>query len=106
MGIRMRWVILLGGVSALTIGGRPQTGFLDRVYKGPDGDEAKYVLFLPHSYDGKRAFPVILFLHGSGATGTDGRAQVQGALANAIRKREKNFEFITVFPQSHEMSWL
>jgi predicted peptidase len=45
-------------------------------------------------------------LHGSGSSGTDGRAQVQGSLAGAIRKREKDFEFIAVFPQSHESSWL
>ena len=36
----------------------------------------RYVVFLPHDYDGTTAFPLILFLHGSGQVGTDGRKQV------------------------------
>jgi predicted peptidase len=46
-----------------------------------------------------------LFLHGSGHTGTDGRRQLTGALANAIRIREREFPFIAIFPQSHAGSW-
>src|SRR5262249_34001689 len=58
-----------------------------------------------HGYDGKKAFPLILFLHGAGQTGTDGRAQVRGALGRAIRKRETTFPFLTVFPQAHKGGW-
>jgi predicted peptidase len=83
----------------------PPTGFLDKVYKGPGGVEDRYVVFVPHGYDGKRAFPVILYLHGAGLTGTDGREQVKGSLGAAIRKREKTFPFVVVFPQSHGGSW-
>jgi poly(3-hydroxybutyrate) depolymerase len=85
--------------------GQRPTGFLDRVFKAADGTESKYVVFVPHNYDGKKPYPTILFLHGSGATGTDGRAQVKNGLAPAIRKQEKSFPFIAVFPQSHEGSW-
>ena len=63
------------------------------------------MVFIPHEYDGKRAFPVILYLHGAGLTGTDGREQVKGSLGEAIRRREKSFPFIVVFPQSHGGSW-
>jgi predicted peptidase len=86
--------------------GQQQTGFLDRVHKEADGYEVKYVVFLPRDYDAKKSFPTILFLHGAGATGTDGRAQVEGGLAPHIRKQEKSFGFIAVFPQAHEGSWL
>ena len=50
-----------------------------------------FFLRIPAGYDGKKAFPVILFLHGAGLSGTDGRGQVQGALGEAIRKQEKSF---------------
>jgi predicted peptidase len=97
--------LLCLGAIALAHDGTPQTGFLDQIYQGPDGQESKYVVFVPHSYDGNKVFPVILFLHGAGQTGTDGRLQVRGALGEAIRKQEKTFPFVAVFPQSHEGSW-
>jgi predicted peptidase len=95
----------LGVISDASEGGAIPTGFLDKVYKGRGDAPAKYVVFIPHEYDGTRAFPVILYLHGAGLTGTDGREQVKGSLGEAIRKREKTFPFIVVFPQSHEGSW-
>ncbi len=91
-------ILCLGVVSDAYGGGKQQTGFLDKVYTAPDGYEAKYVVFVPHAYDGKKVFPLILFLHGAGLSGKDGRRQTNGALAKAIRKQEKEFAFITVFP--------
>ena len=78
--------------------------FIDKVFKGADG-EAKYAVFLPHDYDGTKAYPVILFLHGSGQTGTDGWRQTTCGLGPAIRQRAREFPFIAVFPQSHEGTW-
>jgi predicted peptidase len=78
-------------------------GFLDRVYKSGD-DEAKYVLFVPHDYKADKAYPVVLFLHGSGSTGIDGKKQVSGISA-AIRANEKSFPAIVVFPQSQKRTW-
>jgi predicted peptidase len=95
----------LGAIAARAGNAMPQVGFLDQVYKGPGGYEAKYVLFLPHGYDGKKPFPLILFLHGFGQKGTDGRKQVEIGLGPAIRKQETTFAFITVFPQSHQGGW-
>jgi predicted peptidase len=81
------------------------TGFINRVYKGADGIEAKYVVFVPHGYHGDRLYPTILFLHGAGEWGTDGQKQVEVGLGPAIRKREKNFPFLVVFPQSQKKTW-
>jgi predicted peptidase len=81
-----------------------ERGFLNRVHKGQGGD-ARYVLFVPHDYKGDRAYPLILFLHGAGETGSDGQKQVRGALAAAVRKQEKTFPFLVVFPQSQKRSW-
>src|SRR5205085_5192088 len=78
-------------------------GFLDRVHK-TDDKEAKYVLFVPADYDGEKPYPVVLFLHGSGSTGTDGKKQVSGISA-AIRADEKKFPAIVIFPQSQKRTW-
>ncbi len=101
----MMRVPLAFGMLLLSMADKPATGFLDRVHKGRDGAEAKYVVFVPHGYDGKKECPVILFLHGAGQVGNDGRAQVAGMLAKAIRAREKTFPFLVVFPQSHFGGW-
>jgi predicted peptidase len=80
-------------------------GFHDRVHKDPDGKDAGYVIFVPHGYDGKKPVPVILFLHGSGQTGTDGKKQAQTGLGQFVRAHEKTFPFLVVFPQSQERTW-
>ncbi len=83
-----------------------KTGFLDRVYKAPDGKEIKYVVFVPVDYKGDKAYPVILFLHGAGERGTDGKKQATVGIGKAIRKDEKTFPFITVMPQAlPEHNW-
>jgi predicted peptidase len=80
-------------------------GFLHRVIKDPDGKESKYVVFVPWDYKGDKPYPVILFLHGSGETGTDGEKQAKVGLGPAIKKQEKTFPFIAVFPQSQQRTW-
>src|ERR1019366_628906 len=52
--------------------GEAKTGFLNKVYKGKDGD-VKYIVFVPKDYTGDKEYPVILFLHGAGESGTDGK---------------------------------
>jgi predicted peptidase len=81
------------------------TGFIHKIYRGPDRVESKYVVFVPHDYDGKSSAPAILFLHGAGQVGKNGLDQIDGGLGEAIRKREQTFPFITIFPQAQEGSW-
>ena len=82
-----------------------KTGFLNRVHKDSDGKEAKYVLFIPHNYSEGGTFPLILFLHGMGESGDDGLKQVKVGLGRAIKKQEKQFPFIAIFPQSQKKNW-
>ena len=77
-----------------------KVGFQDREYK-----EAKYVLFVPDDYTGDKEVPLILFLHGRGESGSDGKKQATVGLGNAIKKNEKTFPFIAIFPQSQKASW-
>jgi predicted peptidase len=80
-------------------------GFLDRVHTGPGGKKARYGLFVPHLYKADKTYPLILFLHGHGESGTDGRRPVEVGLGPAIRQRERTFPFLALFPQSQKFSW-
>jgi predicted peptidase len=84
--------------------GETPTGFLKKVYKGADGD-AKYMIFVPKDYKADKEYPVILFLHGSGETGTDGELPVKAGLGKAIKDKKEDFPFIAIFPQSHKRTW-
>jgi acetyl esterase/lipase/thiol-disulfide isomerase/thioredoxin len=80
------------------------TGFVAKVLRRTDGGESRYVVYIPGDYDAARPSPAILFLHGSGAIGTDGRSHI-GALAKAIAQWDGPFPFITVFPQAPSGDW-
>ena len=111
---RLLLLVGLGGLFALApptahAEDQDMTGFLDRVHKDSDGKEAKYVVFVPKEYDAKgdKTYPVILFLHGSGETQGDrsGKQPVEVGIGPAIKKRAKDFPFITIFPQSQKRTW-
>src|SRR3954454_3036129 len=106
----LRFALFLGVVvavlhaSSLTAGDAVKTGFQEAVYMDKDV-ESKYVVFVPHSYKGEKDYPCILFLHGAGETGKDNKKQVNQGIGKAIKKREKDFPFITIFPQSQKGGW-
>jgi predicted peptidase len=86
----------------------PATGFIDKTFKNADGTTSPYVVFVPKDYDGKKEYPVILFLHGAGETKTEkkgGKMPVEVGLGPAIKKREKDFPFIVVIPRAEGFGW-
>lgn len=99
----VRWVwlfvlgfaVVAGRASAADDGKR---GFVEKVFKD-DAGEHRYVVFVPPKYSPTRATPVILFLHGAGERGTDGRAQLNVGLGALVKAREATFPAIVVFPQ-------
>jgi predicted peptidase len=109
----MRWTYFLPavgfivGVTLLPVQAqqKPATGFIPKVFKNADGSESPYVVFVPHSYDGTKDYPVILFLHGSGESRGGKKMPVEVGIGPAIKTREKTFPFITVFPQSEKRTW-
>jgi predicted peptidase len=111
-GIRALLTALAGLLVAAAGCARPTAGFQARVYKGPDGQKAKYSLFVPHGYRPDVPAPVILFLHGAGEAGSDGQKPTQVGIGPAIRAREAAFPFLVVFPQASDRvpatfgSWL
>ncbi|MCP4574570.1 MAG: prolyl oligopeptidase family serine peptidase [bacterium] len=74
------------------------TGFLDRTLQC-EGAERRYQVYVPRDYDPAVAWPVILFLHGSGERGEDGVRPTQVGLGSAIRWSPERWPAIVVFPQ-------
>ena len=51
-------------------------GFLGRVYKNRSGQTLPYRLFIPPTYDSKKKYPLVLWLHGAGSVGNDNKKQI------------------------------
>ncbi|MBX9583482.1 MAG: dienelactone hydrolase family protein [Gemmataceae bacterium] len=83
-----------------------KTGFVKKTFKNADGTESPYVVFVPHDYDGTKAVPVILFLHGAGETKGGKKMPAEVGIGTAIRKAEKTFPAIVVIPQSEKRTWM
>lgn len=70
------------------------------------GDTMPFRVLLPENYDPAKKYPLVLFLHGRGESGTDNEKQLtHGAkmfLQDSIRK---NYPAIVVFPQCASNSY-
>lgn len=102
--------LALGFASLTTAQDMPKTGFVDKTFKNADGTTSPYVVFVPKDYDGKKEYPIILFLHGAGETKNpkakkEGKMPVEVGIGPAIKKREKDFPFIVVIPRAEGFGW-
>jgi predicted peptidase len=79
------------------------TGFLDRTVVVA-GHDYHYQVYVPADYSTRDKWPVILFLHGSGESGSDGVLQTTAGLGTAIRRNARRFPAIVVFPQAPDGS--
>ncbi|MCX5676661.1 MAG: prolyl oligopeptidase family serine peptidase [Planctomycetota bacterium] len=77
-----------------------KVGFIRKTLKLDDGTERIYQVWVPLDYAAGKKWPVILFLHGKGESGTDGEKVLIQGLPKEIKKRDGKFEFIVVIPQS------
>ncbi len=92
--------IYIQALPAPKVGGDANApGFHLRTVKTPAG-ERKYTVFVPIGYDGTKAFPAVLFLHGSGERGDDGIQGGQIGLGAAILKNPDQFPAFAVLPQA------
>lgn len=71
-----------------------ESGFLNRNGRSP------YAVYVPANYSRQAKWPVILFLHGSGESGTDGVKQTAVGLPQAVRLYPERFPALMVMPQS------
>ncbi len=89
------------------------SSLLDCVGTEPGAEGARYVLHVPSDHDPARAYPLLVFLHGSQVFGTDGRRQLTTGLPSYMRKdpeylRQHDSSFrqlLIVFPQSRTRSF-
>ena len=58
-----------------------------------------YRLYLPANYSEATKYPVMIFLHGSGARGTDNESQVNQHIRGLIERTESDYPAILIAPQ-------
>jgi predicted esterase/prenyltransferase beta subunit len=93
--------ILIQPMPAPTADNTNQPGFHLRTVQTEDG-ERRYTVYVPEGYDGSRAYPVVLFLHGAGERGQDGITPAQVGIGPAIFNRSGGIPAIAVFPQARQ----
>jgi predicted peptidase len=72
-----------------------------------EGKPHKYQVWVPATYDASRKWPAILFLHGVGERGHDGKKQTTVGLGPALRDGTVKAEAIVIFPQCpEEQRWV
>ncbi|MGN7839192.1 prolyl oligopeptidase family serine peptidase [Stenotrophomonas sp. 22385] len=68
-----------------------------------DGRQSRYQVFVPRDAQAQRgSLPVVLFLHGSGERGSDGRKQTQAGVGPYLRAHARDFPALVVLPQVPE----
>jgi predicted peptidase len=98
-GCVVAWVLAMAGMAGCAIGPARETGFLDRSVC-IEGTAHRYQVYVPSAYRADVAWPVILFLHGSGESGTDGLLPTEIGLGTALRRHPERYPAIVVFPQT------
>lgn len=64
-----------------------------------------YRLYLPANYNAATNYPLVLFLHGSGESGTDNVAQVENHISGLIARTYSDYPAILVVPQNDGSGW-
>lgn len=77
-------------------------GFLFQEWK--QGDTTyKYAVYVPRNYTPDKAWPLIMFLHGAGESGTDGAKQIVQGIGSAMLWNIEAWPFIVLFPQKPDV---
>jgi predicted peptidase len=98
-------------VAVVSVGGymtaeasKVETGFINKTMT-VDGQERRYVVYVPHDYDSDKPWPLVMFLHGAGERGDDGLIQTAVGIGNAIRRNPERFPCLVVMPQCPKEGW-
>jgi predicted peptidase len=85
-------------LTPLLVNASSETQFLNRTITS-NGVAYRYVVSVPTDWNADRAWPIVLFLHGSEERGEGGIVQSEVGLALAVRKHPERFPAIVVMPQ-------
>ena len=106
-------VVLCGGCVSVQVGDVSvigdfnqdiATGFI-HLSTEVNGEKRPGMVYVPADYDPDEAYPLIVFLHGLGESGSDGIAQTTAGIGNAIRRHPERFPCIVYMPQSPTNVW-
>jgi predicted peptidase len=89
---------LLLGCATARRGRLEDRGFLFRELTS-SGRVYPYAVYVPRGYDPSRPWPLILFLHGMGESGTDGVRPIIQGIGSAILWASERWPAIVIFPQ-------
>ncbi len=83
--------------------------FSRHVYRNPKGEQMPYRLFTPTRLAAGRTYPLVIFLHGAGGSGSDNDKQLQGAnifgaLVWTLPEHQRRHAAFVVAPQS-DVNW-
>lgn len=94
------WVVAMVVLSGCASTRAPDKGhFVDRMVT-VDGHTARYQVFVPRDAQARRgSLPVVLFLHGSGERGSDGRRQSTAGIGPHLQAQARDFPALVVLPQ-------
>ena len=101
MEVQFKDILVQPQPSPSAAGDDHAAGFHLRTLTTPDGPR-KYVVYVPRGYDAAKAWPAILFLHGSGERGVDGVAAARVGIGPAILARPEEFGALVVIPQAKQ----
>lgn len=92
-------------VSATCFGQEREKILTAKAFKNAQGETLRYRLFVPHNYDGKKKYPLVVYLHGGGGRGTDNLTQIQGGNGYLIdlftqAETQARYPSLVVAPQS------
>ena len=92
------FVLLMPSRPADATSPAPTTGHFVERQLAHDGRTFRYAVSVPAATQ-PRPLPAVLFLHGSGERGSDGKAQTTAGLGNWLRAHPDGFPALVVFPQ-------
>jgi len=92
-------------VSGTCFGQEREKTLTAKVFKNAQGETLLYRLFVPNNYDGKKKYPLVVYLHGGGGRGTDNLKQIQGGNGYLIdfftqAETQSRYPSLLVAPQS------
>jgi predicted peptidase len=82
-----------------------KVAFIQKSVRLSDAKDHGYMVWIPLDYTPTKKWPIILFLHGSGESGTDPQKVLIQGVPKEIKRRKGQFEFIVVMPQSSGGGW-